>query len=128
MHRIHHFLLTPVLVAQLSFVLLLPRSAGAQLRDDALTHVEKYLSKHFQHHLLEEESRLALAIGAPEIIRYQYFRDFLETSSLQLLYVNYGGDAADFSIGPLPDEAFLCGNAGSEAKSMGIAGGFCSPY
>ncbi len=40
-----------------------------------------------------------VAIIYPELLRYNYLKDFFETSSLELVYVNYGSEAADFSIG-----------------------------
>jgi hypothetical protein len=40
-----------------------------------------------------------VAIIYPELLRYNYLKDFFETSSLDLVYVNYGSKAADFSIG-----------------------------
>jgi hypothetical protein len=40
-----------------------------------------------------------LSIVFPEIIRYNAFKDFLETKTLEWLYVEYGKDKADFSIG-----------------------------
>lgn len=39
------------------------------------------------------------AIVFPETIRYNTFRNFLETSSLELLYVESGSETVDFSIG-----------------------------
>jgi hypothetical protein len=39
------------------------------------------------------------SIVFPEIIRYNTFKDFIETKSLEWLYVQYGKDKADFSIG-----------------------------
>jgi len=100
MYRTLQHLLTPALVAQLYFVLFCPQLAWGQLQADDLSQVEQYLTAHFQYQSLQEEARLALAIGAPEIIRYQYFRDFLETVSLELLYVHHGTEVADYSIGP----------------------------
>lgn len=43
--------------------------------------------------------REALSIVFPEVIRYNAFKDFIETKSLELIYVNFGKDKADFSIG-----------------------------
>jgi hypothetical protein len=40
-----------------------------------------------------------LAIVSPEIIRWSAFKDFFETSALELLYVNKGKTYANFSIG-----------------------------
>lgn len=42
---------------------------------------------------------LAKAIIFPELIRYSALRDFIETYSLEVLYVQYGAKYADFSIG-----------------------------
>jgi len=41
----------------------------------------------------------AIAIVFPEIIRYNRFRDFAETTALEVIYVQAGKDIADFSIG-----------------------------
>ncbi len=40
-----------------------------------------------------------LSVAFPEIIRYDSYSDYLETSSNRLLYVNKGKDASDFSTG-----------------------------
>ncbi|MDR7370874.1 hypothetical protein [Flavobacterium aquidurense] len=40
-----------------------------------------------------------LSVAFPEIIRYDAYSDYLETSSNRLLYVNKGKDASDFSTG-----------------------------
>jgi hypothetical protein len=40
-----------------------------------------------------------LAIGFPEMLRYNAFNDLIETSSNRLLYINAGSTAADFSTG-----------------------------
>jgi len=42
---------------------------------------------------------MAMSIAFPEMLRYTLWRDILETKALELLYVNSGADAADFSIG-----------------------------
>ena len=39
------------------------------------------------------------AIVFPEIMRYSVIKDIIETTALELVYVNNGTDAADFSIG-----------------------------
>ena len=41
----------------------------------------------------------ALAIVFPELIRYSSIVDFMEVRGLEVLYVQYGDDYADFSIG-----------------------------
>ena len=35
----------------------------------------------------------------PEMVRYSKYRDFLETKFLEILYIQYGKQYADFSIG-----------------------------
>lgn len=40
------------------------------------------------------------AVVLPEVARHSGFRDFFETSALELLYVDCGAGCADFSIGP----------------------------
>ncbi len=63
------------------------------------------LSSH-QHKINEIASRFYLpkheviAIVYPELLRYNLFRDFLETAFLEELYVKGGATVADFSIGP----------------------------
>lgn len=44
-------------------------------------------------------TNMALAIAFPEMLRYSLWRDVFETAALELLYVNKGKQAADFSIG-----------------------------
>ncbi|MHC1704265.1 MAG: hypothetical protein AB9846_10190 [Tenuifilaceae bacterium] len=44
-------------------------------------------------------SKEAISIVFPEIIRYNRFRDFAETTALEVIYVQRGKDVADFSIG-----------------------------
>lgn len=41
----------------------------------------------------------SLAIVFPEIIRFSAISDYIETKALEVLYVQYGHDYADFSIG-----------------------------
>lgn len=45
------------------------------------------------------DPKLVLAIVAPEMFRYSAFRNFMETTALETLYIDYGKAAADFSIG-----------------------------
>jgi hypothetical protein len=42
-----------------------------------------------------------MAIAFPELVRYSRLRDILETSALELLYVQKGSSMVDFSIGPM---------------------------
>ena len=45
------------------------------------------------------ENDFVTAIVYPELLRYNYIQDFIETSGLELLYMHYGAKTADFSIG-----------------------------
>jgi hypothetical protein len=45
------------------------------------------------------DPHFALAIVFPELIRYSYLRDFIESNDLKVLYVQFGGEYSDFSIG-----------------------------
>lgn len=40
-----------------------------------------------------------MAMVAPEMVRYNLFRDFFETKAIELVYVSLGSREADFSIG-----------------------------
>lgn len=42
---------------------------------------------------------IACSIVFPEVMRYSSLRDFAETKSLEVLYIQYGSKYADFSIG-----------------------------
>ncbi len=49
--------------------------------------------------LTEEERWGAISIVLPELIRWNALQDIMETTALELLYVEKGKDGADFSIG-----------------------------
>jgi hypothetical protein len=51
------------------------------------------LSKHGTH------PDFALSVVFPELIRYSSICDFIEVKGLEVLYVQYGRDYADFSVG-----------------------------
>ncbi|MBW8051416.1 MAG: hypothetical protein FVQ77_13960 [Cytophagales bacterium] len=46
-----------------------------------------------------DKKNLMISIIFPELIRYSLFKDFFETKSLELGYVQYGAKLVDFSIG-----------------------------
>lgn len=46
-----------------------------------------------------EESRIALAVVFPEIIRFSALEDKIQVRALKVLYVQYGPDYANFSVG-----------------------------
>ena len=67
---------------------------------NALTFVTKNKTKFVE--VFENDSaliRTSISIVFPELIRYSMVRDFFETAVLETFYVQYGSDAADFSIG-----------------------------
>ena len=45
------------------------------------------------------DARFALSVIFPELIRYSAISDYIEVKALEVLYVQYGRDYADFSIG-----------------------------
>lgn len=53
----------------------------------------------FNNGLSSDENRTALSIVFPEVIRYNSFSDFIETKTLEWVYVDFGAERADFSIG-----------------------------
>lgn len=68
--------------------------------DDAInfcTKNKKEFIAIFERHGIAEQ--ISSAIVFPELIRYNRFRDFAETSALELLYIKHGKEVADFSIG-----------------------------
>lgn len=58
-----------------------------------------------KHHIQEQSHSWSgpqaeiLAIISPELIRHSLLQDFFETQALELAYVNFGPEVADFSIG-----------------------------
>jgi len=55
--------------------------------------MEQKASKYHHDH------EFVTAIIYPELLRYNYIQDFIETSGLEILYMRYGATIADFSIG-----------------------------
>ncbi len=47
----------------------------------------------------EQKRAVILSIGFPELIRYSLLMDFFEAKANEIIYINYGKDEADFSIG-----------------------------
>ncbi len=58
---------------------------------------EKWIADSIRSHYLNPKEVLAIAF--PELIRYNSFRDKIETYALETLYVQYGKAYANFSIG-----------------------------
>ncbi len=67
------------------------------------TEAEQFLSKESYrfYEVCANDSEVAIlkAMVFPEVLRYSYFRNSIETTFLELLYVNHGTEGADFSIG-----------------------------
>jgi hypothetical protein len=45
------------------------------------------------------QNNFVTAIIYPELLRYNYVQDFIETAGLELIYIRYGSKTVDFSIG-----------------------------
>ena len=54
----------------------------------------KFICNKYKH-----EPNFTMAVVFPELIRYSIFKDFFETAALEAVYVKFGKDYADFSIG-----------------------------
>jgi hypothetical protein len=79
------------------------------LQNEGLEHYRKDINRAFS--LLKKQKKnidleldksekvQILSIAFPEIIRYDSYSDYLETSSNRILYVNEGKNASDFSTG-----------------------------
>lgn len=69
--------------------------------DDYLFAVEMTDHKSWSDSLLNHgfDPDFALALVFPELIRYSSIRDYIEVKGLEVLYVQYGRDYADFSVG-----------------------------
>jgi hypothetical protein len=91
----------------LLLIALLPLRPAAQSAADFR---EAYLSEYQQaeqwlcHHLplhafIDMRSSMAIAAAFPELVRYNELSDFIETTALELLYVQHGSRIVDFSIG-----------------------------
>jgi hypothetical protein len=50
-------------------------------------------------HLPAADTRCALAVVFPELIRYSYLQDKIQVRALKVLYVQYGRKYANFSVG-----------------------------
>ncbi len=67
---------------------------------DALNYFEKHkttITTCFNYHSIKQE--LMIPVIFPERIRYSMVKDFLETATVELIYIDLGADYVDFSIG-----------------------------
>jgi len=58
----------------------------------------KWITDSLTKHDIQPE--VAMAVIFPELIRYSTVQDYAETKALEVLYVQYGKDYANYSIGP----------------------------
>ncbi|HOP04026.1 MAG TPA: hypothetical protein PL017_04505 [Tenuifilaceae bacterium] len=77
-----------------------PQEYFGESYDEALKYCRIYqreISRYcFQFQI---DPKVASSVIFPELIRYNRFRDMMETTALELAYVSMGADVADFSIG-----------------------------
>jgi hypothetical protein len=94
------FLLLFFFLGQNNFGYLTPEEYFGDSYTDAISFFQKN-SKSFKSFFSKYniDHKLANAIVFPEVIRYNRFRDFAETTALELAYVQGGTSFADFSIG-----------------------------
>lgn len=84
-------MISPILFAQTSIKQLLP--ADYQKATEIVSKNKSVWEKALH------SPDMMLAVVFPEIIRYSHFRNLIETSALELAYVEWGAGQADFSIG-----------------------------
>ncbi len=68
--------------------------------DHALNYFEKrksIITSYFIYHSVNQE--LIVPVIFPERIRYSIVKDYLETTAVELVYIDFGADYVDFSIG-----------------------------
>jgi len=77
---------------------------------------------HIIHEVFNENDELAsmtLSVGFPEMLRYNAFKDFFETKSLEVAYVKYGLEAVDFSIGEFQMKPSFAESLENEVEDCG---------
>ncbi len=68
--------------------------------NDALSFL--YKNHDLIDHVLEKDEHkraVIISVGFPELIRYSMLIDFFEAKANEIIYINYGKNEADFSIG-----------------------------
>ncbi len=77
-----------------------PQAYFGDSYDEAVLYLEKNkVSFEALANFYQFDYKIAKSIVFPELIRYNRFRDFAETTALEITYVDGGKFAADFSIG-----------------------------
>lgn len=68
--------------------------------DDAVSFIKQNHAGFYNIHKTDANKKdIMISIIFPELIRYSLFKDFFETKSLEIGYVQYGAKLVDFSIG-----------------------------
>ena len=75
-----------------------PFTSDVQRAVDTLR-TKKKLINQYANGMSTEDNRTALSVVFPEVIRFNSFSDFIETKTLEWVYVDYGAEKADFSVG-----------------------------
>jgi hypothetical protein len=70
------------------------------------------------------EPNFALAVIFPELIRYSSISDYIEVKALEVLYVQYGRDYADFSIGLFQMKPSFAERIESDLLHLGLTDSF----
>ncbi|MDZ7876714.1 MAG: hypothetical protein U5L45_03545 [Saprospiraceae bacterium] len=60
---------------------------------------KKKIIDQYTNGLSIEENREALSVVFPEVIRFNSFSNYIETKTLEWVYVDFGAEKADFSVG-----------------------------
>jgi hypothetical protein len=75
-----------------------PFSSDVQKAVETLRSKKKVINQ-YANGMSADDNRIALSVVFPEVIRFNSFSDFLETKTLEWVYVDYGAEKADFSVG-----------------------------
>jgi len=70
------------------------------------------------------EPHFALSVIFPELIRYSSISDYIEVKALEVLYVQYGHDYADFSIGLFQIKPSFAERIESDLLHLGLTDSF----
>ncbi len=75
-----------------------PYSSDVQRAVETLRTKKKVINQ-YANGMSAADNRTALSVVFPEVIRFNSFSDFIETKTLEWVYVDYGAERADFSVG-----------------------------
>lgn len=72
------------------------------------------------------DPHLALSVIFPELIRYSAISDFIEVKAIEVLYVQYGSNYANFSIGLFQMKPTFAEQIEADILTLGLAGKYPS--